>query len=217
MLSFLSKFEHKREMRESKDEILVGEYILAMAKLGCPVIGFYAGDDRQAVKFKPVGDQVLHSITIILDRKTGDSKLQEMLIGSKATLTIQAEVKNYLADPDDLIHMYRTDLQNLFKMPILGGIRLDHQLNSVLATTTHIIDIDTYILKGEESSARLQQLLSNTFAQLREKLAPYKKARPTASPPPPPPPQTAQPAAPGDSAPSGGGGLFSRFGGGKTQ
>ncbi len=210
MLSFLSKFQHRREMRESKDEILIGELVLAMARLNAPAIGFFADTDRQAIKFKLKGDATLHSMTIILDRKTGDSALQQMLIGSKATLTFQAEVKNYLADPDDLLKMYKTDLQNLFKVPIMGGIRLDHQLNSVLATTTQIIDIDDYILKGAESQGRLQQLLNTTIASLREKLVPYKKQTPKAAAPvePATPATPTQPPAQGNAP---GGGLFSQF------
>jgi hypothetical protein len=176
MFSFLSKFEHKREMRESKDEILIGELVLAMSQLGYVVIGFHAGDDRQTVRFKPKGEHLLHSVFVILDRKTGDNALTQALVGSKATVTIQAEIKNFLADPDDLLHMYRTDLQNMFKLPIVGGVKLNHQLNSVLATLTQIIDIDDYILKGEASNDRLRKLLATTIAGLRDKLQPYKKA-----------------------------------------
>lgn len=176
MLSFLNQFKHGQEMRESKDEILVGELVRAMTRLGCPAIGFAANAGIQSVRFKPARDTLLNSVIITVDRKTGDSMLQQALIGSKAVLTCQAEIKNYLADPDDLVHMYRTDLANMFKMPMLGDVRLDHQLNSILATKKVIIDIDDYILKGEESIGRMTHLLQAVIGELREKLAPYKKA-----------------------------------------
>jgi hypothetical protein len=139
-------------------------------------MGFQTNNDYQSVRFKPTQDPLLHSLIVILDRKTGGSALQEAIIGSKATLTVQAEIKNYLADPDDLIRMYRTDLANIFKVPLLGDVRLDHQLNSILATKKIIIDIDRYILKGEESARALSDLLSGIINELRGKLAPYKKA-----------------------------------------
>jgi hypothetical protein len=176
MFSLLSNFKHSQEMRESKDEILVGELVRAMARLSCPAFGFMANPGYQAVRFKPATDNLLNSIIIIIDRKTGDSMLQQALLGSKATITIQAEIKNYLADPDDLVNMYRTDLANIFKVPMLGDVRLDHQLNSVLATKKVLIDIDDYILKGEESIGRMTQLLTTVISELRTKLAPYKKA-----------------------------------------
>ncbi len=176
MFSFLSNFKHNQEMRESKDEILIGEIVRAMARLQCPAIGFIASTGQQNVRFKPLSDAVLHSVIITLDRKTGGSALQQAVIGSKATITIQAEVKNYLADPDDLVKMYRTDIANIFKVPMLGDVRLDHQLNSILATKKQLIDIDAYILKGEDSAQRLSQLLNGVISELRQKLGPYKKA-----------------------------------------
>jgi hypothetical protein len=176
MLSFLNQFKHSQEMRESKDEILVGEIVRAMARMGCPAIGFKADTGFQSIRFKPVRDQLLNSVIVVVDRKTGGGALSQAVLGSKAVITMQAEIKNYLADPDDLIHMYRTDLQNIFKIPMMGDVRLDHQLNSILATKKLVIDIDRYILKGEESVGNLTHLLQSTLSELREKLAPYKKA-----------------------------------------
>lgn len=176
MFSLLSNFKHKQEMRESKDEILVGEIVRAMSRLGCPAIGFIANNDFQAVRFKPVTDRILHSIVIQLDRKTGDGLLQQAILGSQATLQIQAEVKNYLADPDDLVNMYRTDLANMFKIPMLGEVKLNHQLNSILGTKRVLLNIDNYILKGEESTNALIELLRSTISELHGKLSSYKKA-----------------------------------------
>lgn len=135
-----------------------------------------ASTGQQNVRFKPLSDALLHSVIITLDRKTGGSALQQAVIGSKATITVQAEVKNYLADPDDLVKMYRTDIANIFKVPMLGDVPLDHQLNSILVSKKNLIDIDAYILKGEERAQQLSQLLNGVIGELRQKLAPYKKA-----------------------------------------
>lgn len=175
MLSFLTQFANKAELRESKDEMLVGEVVRAMARNGWPAVAFRAGDDRQWVQFKTLRDPVLSNVYVTLDRKTGTGALSQAILGSKATLTLAAEIKNQLTDPDDLVKMYRTDLANLFKMPVLGGIRLNHELNSVFATTTTVIDIDTYVNKGEPGVAALTKLLAGTFDQLRDKLKTYKK------------------------------------------
>jgi len=176
MLSFINQFKHRAEMRESKDEILVGEIVRAMARMGFPAYGIQTNETAQSIRFKPIGDNVLNSVIVIVDRKTGGGAIQQAIIGSKAVITVQAEVKNFLADPDDLIRMYRTDLQNIFKMPMLGDVRLDHQLNSVLATKKLFIDIDTYILKGEQSVAATIQLMQGVIGELRQKLAQYKKS-----------------------------------------
>lgn len=175
MLSLLQNFAHKAEIRESKDEILIGEIVRAMARQGFPSIQFTASGDLQRVRFRTTGDPVLNSVFITLDRKTGTGALSAALIGSKATLLVTAEIKNRMADPDDLVKMYRTDLANIFKMPVLGGIKLNHELNSVLATTQHLIDIDDYVLKGDPGVQKLVALLSKTIGTLRDKLQPYKK------------------------------------------
>lgn len=175
MLGMLAKFNHKAEMRESKDEMMVGELVRAMARQGYPAVQFWANNDFQRVKFRAVSDSILSAVYVTVDRKSGTGALSAALVGSKATMTITAEVKNYLADPDDLVAMYKTDLQNLFKLPVMGGIRLNHELNSVFATTAVIVDIDQYVMKGPQGTQGLIQWLGGTIGQLREKLGPYKK------------------------------------------
>ncbi|MBW2256741.1 MAG: hypothetical protein JRI25_19385, partial [Deltaproteobacteria bacterium] len=100
MFGLLAQFSHKAEIRESKDEILVGEIVRAMGRKGFPSIAFRADDDRQTVRFKTIADPVLYSVTVILDRKTGSGALSAAILGSKATLRITAEVRNFLTDPD---------------------------------------------------------------------------------------------------------------------
>jgi hypothetical protein len=175
MFNLIQQFAHSAEMRESKDEILVGEIVRAMARSGCPAISFQANDDRQRMRFKTVSDPILYSVFITLDRKSGGNVLTEALIGSKATLTVTAEVLNRLSDPDDLIAMYKTDLANIFKLPMLGGVKINHQMNSVFGTTTRVIEIGDYVGKGEDGVAALVSLLDTTVGLLRDKLTPFKK------------------------------------------
>jgi ribosome-associated translation inhibitor RaiA len=101
--------------------------------------------------------------------------LSEAILGSQASLTITAEVKNLVADPDDLLAMYRTDLANLFKMPVLGGVKLNHEMNSIFATTTKYIEIGNYVMKGEQGADALVRLLDGTIDDLRERLRKYKR------------------------------------------
>jgi len=175
MLGLLSSFAHKAEIRESKDEMLVGEIVRAMARQGFPAIMFRADDDKQILRFRTVGDPLLHSVYITLDRKTGTGALSSAVLGSKATLRTTAEVKNLLTDPDDIVNMYKTDLANLFKMPVIGGVKLNHELNSVYATTQTMLEIDHFVMKGDAGVEALTKMLSATIGKLREKLEPYKK------------------------------------------
>ena len=169
--SFLQKFSHAREMRESMDEIVVGNLIACMADFGYPLFGILSNDDYQKLRFKAQGDPILHSVEVTLNRLTAG--LTAKVVGNRAQLTIVAEVKNYLTDPDDLLQMYKTDIKNIFTVPLLGGMKLNHQLNSVLATVSQFQTLDN--LTKPEGYASLRDLLSTNIDKLREALKPYKK------------------------------------------
>ena len=177
MFNKLMDYANKKEMRESRDEVVVGQMVASMARLGYPTIAYNTGSTLdtgyQSILFATPTDEVLHTIQVTLDRKTGGGKLSEAIIGSKATLSITAEVKNYLADPDDLLTMWRTDFANITKMPMLGHVKLDHRLNIVLATKTQLIELSDF--DGPEDRARIDQLLQSMIGEVRQAVAQYKK------------------------------------------
>ena len=175
MLSILGNFAHKKEIRESKDEILLGEMVRAMARQNYVTTAFWADGDFQRVRFRATQDPVLANVYLQLNRLTGQGALSGAIFGSKATLGVTAEIKNYLSDPDDLLAMYKTDLANIFKMPMLGGVKLNHELNSVFAATSLVIEIEDYVLKGDPGVQKLTQLLSGTILKLRDALKGYKR------------------------------------------
>lgn len=185
LLGMVNKFKHKGEIRESKDEIFIGEMIYLLSLQGWPAIGFTrkmfgvevtaTGDDLQNVRFRLPSDPVLYSLQARLDRKSGTGALSAALIGSKATLRLTAEVKNQLADPDDLVNQFATDIKNIMKFPMLGQIKVNHELNSIFAEKGQLIDIDQYVLAGEQGRNNLNALLLGTVNELREALKQYKK------------------------------------------
>lgn len=186
LLGIVSKFKHKGEIRESKDEILTGEIVYLMAQRGWPAMGFtrrmlgmeVAGttDDLQHMRFRTPEDPVLHSIHMRLDRKSGTGAISAALVGSKATLYVKGETRNQLADPDDLVNQWATDFKNILKMPLLGQVKVNHELNSIFAEKGQVIDIDQYVLAGQEGRDRIDALLVATIDELRQVLQPYKKS-----------------------------------------
>lgn len=175
LLDFFADRERKAELRESKDEIFVGELVRAMSRKGWPSVLFWAHSDFQRVKFKTRGDSVLSAVYLTLDRRTGSSALGSALLGSKATLFTTCEVRNYLADPDDLVDMYRTDMANLFKMS-WKEVRINHEYNAIHGTTKQLIELDDYLGSGAERVPALVQFLEGEIGRIREKLAPFKKS-----------------------------------------
>jgi len=175
MFSFLSKFQHSQEMRESKDEILVGEIVRLMGKKGILATGFRADSGDQTITFTPTRDSVLYEIRLMIDRKTGGSRMSQAVFGSKAWITFELMIKNLVADPDDLLAMYKTDMQNVFKSPMFGQVKLDHRLNTVVGSKRVMLDIDRYKPQDEPSRQALGQFLMENIGEIREKLLPFKK------------------------------------------
>jgi len=159
LLGIVNRFKHKAEIRESQDEILLGETIYLFSLQGWPCMGF----DHQHIRFRTLHDAVLHSLQVRLERKA-----------PAVLVVIKAEVKNLLADPDDLIKQWSTDIRKILKLPPLGQIKISHELNSIFAEKASAIDIDQYVLQGERGRRALNALLVGTTHELREVLKPYR-------------------------------------------
>jgi len=175
LLNISGSFKHRSEIRESKDELMIGEIVRAMAHMGHRADEFAADGETQRVRFR-TRDGVLSYIHIALDRKTGEGRLASAVIGSKATLSIAGEVKNLLSDPDDVVHMWKTDFRNIAKIGMRGQVKIDHELNSIVGRTTDLVEIDKFVLEGDEGVQRLTAHLEERIGRVREALAPYKKA-----------------------------------------
>lgn len=173
----LQAFAHKRELRESKDEILFGEIIRLMVLKYGPLVEIETssvGDHKQA-RFLLQNHPLLYSLTVKVNRWTGDGMVSEKLFGSKGSLTLVAEVKNNVADPDDVLNMWKTDFANITKIPLLGGVKVNHQMNSILATKTHIVDMGDFANDMWNERKKLEQVVSDAVDELCKQLASFKK------------------------------------------
>jgi hypothetical protein len=174
VLKVAANFRHKAEIRESKDEILIGEIVRAMARQGHVADQFVADGDLQLVRFR-MDDEVLSYVHVALDRKTGEGRIASALVGSKATLSVGGEVKNLLADPDDVVGMWRTDFRNIAKIGMRGNVKINHEFNSIVGRTTDVVEIDRFVLKGDEGLQNLIAHLEDRIGKVREELRQYKK------------------------------------------
>lgn len=174
VLKVAANFRHKAEIRESKDEILIGEIVRAMARQGHVADQFVADDDLQRVRFR-MDDDVLSYVHVALDRKTGEGRIASAIVGSKATLSVGGEVKNLLSDPDDVVGMWKTDFKNIAKLGLRGNVKINHEFNSIVGRTTDVIEIDRFVLKGDEGLTALIEHLEDRIGRVREELRRYKK------------------------------------------
>ncbi len=102
MPELIRRFARKTEPRESRDEIVLGEVVRAMARLGHPTIGLETTADRLRLRFLTVRHPVLSSVWITLDRRSG-AAVGDTLLASTASLEIAAETERRIAEPDGLV------------------------------------------------------------------------------------------------------------------
>lgn len=173
-LTALNSYAHKSELRESKDEIVFGEIVRGLSHHGWVCHQVVAHSDRQQVGFKVPGHPVLNAVYIVIDRRTGSGAVSQSL-GSKTTVGLAAEMRNKISDPDDLAAMWKANIGNLFKLPVNGEVRVNHQLNKVIARTNHMVDLDTYVRGSEVDTSQLVPWLVSQVDNLAAQLARYKK------------------------------------------
>lgn len=174
LFNSMANYAHKSELRESKDEIVCGEIIRGLSHQGWRPFRIVAHSDRQQMGFKVPGDPVLSAAYLVVDRRSGSGALTQAM-GSKTSIGFLAEMRNKVSDPDDLATMWRTDLANLFKLPVAGEVRINHQLNTVNAKTYHLVDLDQYVQGHSVSAEPLVGWIVGQFDALREQLRPLKK------------------------------------------
>lgn len=165
LLKFFSDITQSLSEFTAKDEMVFGEIVRIFQRKGHPCIGFQANDGYQSGRFLINGD-VLFAIKVVLDKKVAGAGL----------LTITAEVRNKMADPDDMIAMFKTDLSNIAKVPLLGQIKINHEYNTIYATSTSVKKISSYLeSKGVVNSSLLESDLMNIVNKLEDALRKFKK------------------------------------------
>ena len=153
----ITKFNHKTDLRESRDEMLIGDLVRAMARQGHESDQFAATAEFQRVRFR-VADDVLSYVHLVVDRKT------------KNAFTVAGQVNNYVANPTELIAASKVQPQST------GEVEIIREANSFIGRTTEIVDPDDYLMKGPAAVGSLVALLGDRIERIKEALRPYKKA-----------------------------------------
>lgn len=165
LLKFFSDITQSIAEYSAKDEMVFGEIVRIFQKKNFPCIGFQANEGYQSGRFLIEG-KVLFAIQVTLDKK----------IAGTGILSITAEVRNKMADPDDMITMFKTDFSNIAKIPLLGQIKINHEYNTIYARTTTLTKISSYLeSRGVVNSAALERDLMEIVNRLEDALRKFKK------------------------------------------
>jgi hypothetical protein len=163
---FPSRFLRTPESQGRVDEILIGLVVAHFVGQGHPLYHIRVDEDHQRLRFRTQDDPVLYAVEVNLRRVTRG--FEARAVEDRCPLTITAEIKNFLANPYDLLRMHEQVPSHL---PQPAGFKLYRQLNSVFAS----VQVD-HVLGGVHelgSRQRLHDLLDTRVDLLREILQPY--------------------------------------------
>lgn len=164
LLKFFTDLTQAVQEFTSKDEMVFGEIVRIMEKEGYPCIGFHAAPGYQSGRFL-IDGPVLFALRVTLDKK----------IAGAGLMNLTAEVRNKLADPDDMIEMFKTDFSNIMKVPLLGQIKVNHEYNTIYASSSTVKNISAYVDNKVVDAERLRADLMEIVAKLEETLRKFKK------------------------------------------
>ncbi len=164
----------KRELRESKDEIFLGELINYIYKNGGVLVDIKTdGESNHTLTFRYVNHPIIHFLKVGVSRKVDG--LMSNIVGSQSVLSFEVIIRNEIVEPEDIIRMYHTDLQNMFKIPAFGNVKIDHDLNYIIAKTNYIIDLNKFVDSNGVNREELISKLDEIINLLIDHLKPLKK------------------------------------------
>lgn len=168
MRDLIRQFQPRSELRESRNEIVVGEVIRAMARLGYPSVMFRIHDDRQQLRFRAVGRTDLSTVTVTVERPAGSGALTEAMFGNQLRLDVVAELRQRTTDPASLL---AAATRRPGPPPAGADVRVERELSSLLAHTTRTVDVDAMVGTGPRPDAPLTDLMRETIDTLAHALA----------------------------------------------
>ena len=172
MRNLLSQFRHKVDLHESQGEIILGEVVRAMARLGYPSVSFRLQGEGQLVQFRTVGHPALYAVHVLIDRSARSPTAR----ATGASLRITAEARSRSTQAADLLRLATSHAHTEPARAFAGDIRVERELGSVLAHTHRTLDLDDHVSRGEAGARALVALLRTTLETLSDAISRHESA-----------------------------------------
>ena len=157
-------------MTKGTDEILFGEIVRMMVREGYPMISLSSSEDVHYARFLMPGTD-LFSLEITMKRYTSGfvlSKNTEVPI--RIDLMGMAIIK--VATFNHLMEMYKTNVANITKLPILGDIKVHHDYNRIHVWAAIVGRASKYFIsKDQVDSEYLSDDLRKSFGEMLKALS----------------------------------------------
>ena len=167
MHDLIRQFPHRPTTTGSRNELVVGEVVRAMARLGHPSVLFRIRETHQVLSFRTVAHAHVTALHVTIDRPTGKTALSAAMFGNQVRLHVVAEHRQRQSHPAELLHAARAQ-----HAPAVmeHGVHLEQEHSSILASTHIDIDIDQLQAPSEAITAPLEGLMQATILTLETAL-----------------------------------------------
>ena len=167
MHDLIRQFPPRPATTGNRNELVVGEVVRAMARLGHPSVLFRIRETQQVLSFRPVDHAHVTALHVTIHRPTGNTALSTAMFGNQVRLDVVAERRQRQSHPAELLDAARaqaapTEADN--------GVRIEQEHSSILASTHVDIDIDSLRSPGEPLTAPLESLMRSTIQMLEQAL-----------------------------------------------
>lgn len=165
----LPEFAPKAELRDSKDEIVVGELIAGLLAHGWRCVRIVSAPQHHQLRFTLPSGDVLSAAHVAVDRRAS-SGLVEAAGGAQTLLGFAAEMTSSDSGLERARRSLRENSPAAATPPIPGEVRVEHQVGSVIARTYHVVNLDDYVQGTNVGTSALVDWAKEQVDQLRESL-----------------------------------------------
>jgi len=168
MQDLVRQFEPRTKIQESRTEIVVGEVIRAMARLGFPTIRFHIHDTRQEVRFRTVGHTHISTVAVTVERPTRSEAPSTTLFDEQVRLHVVAELRQAMRTPSELLAAARFPVEG---RTTSDGVHVEQDRSSMVASIVRDIDIGGWMDVPHAESPPLVELMDEVIAILSGAIA----------------------------------------------
>jgi hypothetical protein len=164
----IRKFSTRAHAADGCNEVVIGEVIRAMARLGHPSILFRIRDDRQILSFRATHHPTITTFHVIFDHISGQTLLSEAMFGNQIRLHVVAEQRQRLSHPAELLRAAELQHAHAWEQ---DEVSISQEQSSTLATTTVDVQPDQLNQSNPSASKTLSTLLQAAIENLSSALA----------------------------------------------
>ena len=167
MHDLIRKFPAHASAKDGRNELVIGEVIRAMARLGHPSILFRIREDRQVLSFRAATHPTITTLHVFIERVAGSTVLTTAMFGNRVSLHVVAEQRLRLDNPAELLRAARIQCGPAWQQ---GEVRVAQEQSSTMASIRIHLESDPFAQSASNAAGRLAETMASAIETLSNAL-----------------------------------------------